>query len=162
MEFPVSNRFAVQGSVDYVFSRHNIFGGPSFTQNNVRASVGIAYRFGFAAGSGPSNSSQPSTPRAREKAVVRPSRSGLPISALGVVVAPRDNSGAEIREVASGSIAEMAGLASGDVINSVDGAKIRTPMELQAALTDRTPGTKIRVGYMVRGYWQSETVIILR
>ena len=34
-------------------------------------------------------------------------------------------------------------------------------MELAAELSNRAPGAKIRLGYM-RGYWQSETVIMLK
>lgn len=46
VEFPMSGRWAVRASADYVFTRHNILGGPSFTQNNVRVSAGIVFRFG--------------------------------------------------------------------------------------------------------------------
>ena len=33
---------------NYVLSRHSIFTGQTYTQNNFRASVGIVYRFGVA------------------------------------------------------------------------------------------------------------------
>jgi hypothetical protein len=31
VEWPISTHLSARGSVDYVFTRHNIFGGPSFT-----------------------------------------------------------------------------------------------------------------------------------
>jgi len=41
VEQRVSGRWSVRLSADYVFTRHNIFGGPSYTQNNFRAGAGI-------------------------------------------------------------------------------------------------------------------------
>jgi hypothetical protein len=38
--------WAIRASADYVLSRHNIFGGPAFTQNNFRVGGGIVYVFG--------------------------------------------------------------------------------------------------------------------
>ncbi len=154
VEWSVSNRLAVRSSVDYAFTRHNIFGGPSYTQNNVRVGVGLVYTFGVrSAGSSGSSTRQ---------AAARPSRSGMPIPALGLVATALDTGGAEIVEVVPGSIAEQSGLRVRDVINAIDGKAVRTPMELQAELSSRASGTKIRLGFLVRGYYQSETVIILR
>jgi S1-C subfamily serine protease len=73
-----------------------------------------------------------------------------------------DTGSAEIVEVVPGSIAEQSGLRVRDVINVIDGKAVRTPMELQAELSSRASGSKIRLGFLVRGYYQSETVIILR
>jgi putative serine protease PepD len=86
----------------------------------------------------------------------------MPIPALGLVATTLDTGGAEISEVAPGSIAEQSGLRVRDVINAVDGKAVRTPMELQSELSGRAPGTKIQLGLLVRGYYQSESVIILR
>jgi hypothetical protein len=157
VEWGVSNHLAVRGSVDYAFSRHNIFGGPSYTQNNVRAGAGLVYTFGGRGQVG----ARPSRPETTRQAAARPSRSGMPFPALGLVARAGDNPGAEISEVAPGSIAEQSGLRVGDVINAIDGKVVRTPMELQAELSSRAPGTKMRLGYLVRGYYQSEIVIIL-
>ncbi len=66
-----------------------------------------------------------------------------------------------IIEVVPGSAAEMAGLRVGDVINAVDGKPVRTPMELAAELANHAPGSTVRLGVLVRGYWQSETTVIL-
>src|SRR5712692_9221348 len=37
VQWPVSGHWAVRASSDYVFTRHNLLGGPSVTQNNFRA-----------------------------------------------------------------------------------------------------------------------------
>jgi hypothetical protein len=44
-ERKVSGPWSVRGTMDYVFSRHSVFNGPTFTQNNFRFGVGIAYTF---------------------------------------------------------------------------------------------------------------------
>ncbi len=41
----IKGPWSIRGSVDYVFSRHSVFNGPTFTQNNFRLGVGIAYTF---------------------------------------------------------------------------------------------------------------------
>ena len=58
-------------------------------------------------------------------------------------------------------VAALAGLHPDDLINAVNGAQIKTPMELAAALSSIPSGTTVRLGYMIRGQWQSETHIIL-
>ena len=85
----------------------------------------------------------------------------MTIPSLGVNVAIGNNQGAEITDEAPNSVAALAGLHPGDVINAVDGKPVRTPMELAAELSGRAAGDKIRLGYLVRGQWQTETVILL-
>ena len=80
------------------------------------------------------------------------------------MVAPREGGGAEIVEVKPGSVAELTMLHVGDVINTLDGKSIHTPMELAAELQNRAPGSQVRLGYMFRtaiAYYQKETVVIL-
>lgn len=84
---------------------------------------------------------------------------GTKIASLGVIVTLGQN-GAEITEVATNSAAAQAGLHSGDVINSVNGRAVNTPMELAAEISSRH-GDKIRLGYMIHGQWQTETEVIL-
>jgi len=43
---PVGHRLAFRASADYVFSRHNIFGGSPVTRNNLRACIGIVFTLG--------------------------------------------------------------------------------------------------------------------
>ena len=52
----------------------------------------------------------------------------MPIPVLGVTVANHQGGGAEIVNVMSGSIADLAYIHAGDVINEVDGKKVKTPM----------------------------------
>jgi hypothetical protein len=52
----------------------------------------------------------------------------------------------------------MASLKPGDLIKSVDGKAVRTPMELAAELSDKTG--KVRIG-ILRGTFATETVIML-
>jgi S1-C subfamily serine protease len=86
------------------------------------------------------------------------------VSSLGLTTATRANMGAQITEVASGGMAERAYLHVGDVISAVDGRPVKTTMELEAALSNRTPGSKIRIGYMLStglGYFTKEVIVTL-
>ncbi len=85
------------------------------------------------------------------------------VPSLGLTTATRANMGAQITEVTSGGVAERAYLHVGDVINAVDGRPVKTTMELAAALSNRTPGSKIRIGYMLStglGYFTKEVIVI--
>lgn len=86
-----------------------------------------------------------------------PSR-GMPIHPLGIVAAPQEFDGAKILQIEPGSVAEMASLHVGDLIKSVDGKAVRTPMELAAELADKSG--KVRIGIR-RGDWETETAIVL-
>ncbi|MGA6987008.1 MAG: PDZ domain-containing protein [Terriglobales bacterium] len=158
------------GPVDYFYTRHlNEDAVPS--QNSVRASAGVVYRFG---GEGPStpkaprqSSSNPhgarTAPVATQPSVVMTqsvqlSGRGMPVPALGLAVAPQEFDGAKIIEIAPGGIAEMASLKVGDLIKSVDGKPVKTPMELAAELSDKTG--KVRIGIQ-RGDFSTETTILL-
>ena len=61
-------------------------------------------------------------------------------------------------EVRSGSPAEDAGLAVGDVITSVEGKAVATPQELQGAVDASRPGETIIVDYLRDG--ASRTVAV--
>jgi len=149
IQWRFARQLSLRTSADYVFSRHNILGGPSVTQNNFRASVGLVYSFG--------------TTRSRRTQLghVTPQATGLLIPSLGVTVATADNGGAEITDEAPSGIATLAGLHSGDVINVLDGKPIKTAMELAAEVSSRAPGSTVRLGYMVRGQWQTQTTATL-
>ena len=86
-----------------------------------------------------------------------PSR-GMQVHPLGIVAAPQEFDGAKILSIEPGSVAEMASLKPGDLIKSVDGKAVRTPMELAAELADKTG--KVRIG-ILRGTFATETVILL-
>lgn len=173
VQWKVSGPWSVRASADYVFTRHNIFGGPSVTQNNYRAGVGIVYSFGVKHPSErsvalPKPSAAPANPQAtapkeepRQAAPQVASKTGINISSLGVIVTVGRSSGAEIASEAPTGVAALAGLHVGDVINAVDGRSVKTPMELAAELSGKAAGTKVRVGYLISGMWQSEVVTLL-
>ena len=102
--------------------------------------------------SAPAPSRQPAPP-----APSVPSR-GMAVQSLGVVVAPQEFDGAKILSIEPGSVAEMASLHVGDLIKSVDGKAVRTPMELAAELADKSG--KVRIGIQ-RGDFATETVVLL-
>jgi len=99
----------------------------------------------------PAPSAQPAQP------LPMPGR-GMAIHSLGVVVAPQEFDGAKILQIEPGGVAEMASLKAGDLIKSVDGKVVRTPMELAAELSDKIG--KVRISIQ-RGDFATETVIML-
>lgn len=153
LQWRVSGPFSVRVGADYVFTRHNILGGSSVTQNNVRASVGIAYSFG--------GRSHPSAAPRQVNAPRPPSVAGMAISSLGVTVALGGNPGAEITDESPNGVAALSNMHPGDVINAVDGKLVGSPEELAAELSGHVVGDKIRLGFLIRGLWQKEIVVIL-
>jgi membrane-associated protease RseP (regulator of RpoE activity) len=162
----LAHHMAVRVSADYLFA---YTGQPDRKpQNNVRASVGLVYRFGGArtdsgvkhASDKPTSAAQPPNAEPRRVAPATPS-AGMNVYALGVVVTLGRNQGAEITSEAPNGVAALAGLHVGDVINAVDGKPVKTPMELAAELANRPTGDKVRLGYMLHGAWQTEAVIVL-
>jgi len=165
------------GPVDYFYTRHlNTFGVPS--QNSFRASAGVVFRFGGDLFAGepkaqPAPSESQPEPKSKRGAASQTSAGGvqqpaqlpvsipgrgMPITSLGVVVAPQEFDGAKIVEIVSGGVAEMASLKAGDLIKSVDGKAVRTPMELAAELSDKSG--KVRIGIQ-RGTFATETLVLL-
>jgi S1-C subfamily serine protease len=122
------------------------------TVNGARALGGIKLTFGGArpSSASPSSQSEPVQTSARMK-----------ISALGIVAAVGQQQGAEIIEVFPNGVAALGALHPGDVINAVDGKAVKTPMELAAELSSRKAGDRVRLGFSIRGQWQSETVVTL-
>ncbi|MFY9845796.1 MAG: outer membrane beta-barrel protein [Terriglobales bacterium] len=155
------------GSVDYQYTRHlNDFNVPS--QSNFRVNVGVVFRFGGDTSEAPLPKSRPAATVSSQPATVpvhqpaQPSVNvtsrGMSITALGVIVAPQEFDGAKIVEVEPGGTAEMASMKAGDLIKTVDGKPVRTPMELAAELSDKTG--KVKIGIQ-RGDFSTETLILL-
>lgn len=158
IEVPFSKHFAVRGAADYAFTRHNIFGGSRVTQNNVRASAGIVYRFGFGGTTSVASGSTKNTTRV-------PGRASMPIPSLGISVSPPQQGieGAEIVAIQPGSVAQMAVLHVGDLITSVNDKLVKTPMELAAALNGISGNVKLGYGFRTETGWYigKETTVIL-
>jgi hypothetical protein len=108
---------------------------------------------------GQTSTSQRSTAsnRTAPAAVNLPGR-GMQIASFGVVVGPQEFDGAKILEIVPGGVAEMASLKVGDLIKSVDGKPVKTPMELAAELSDKSG--KVRIG-ILRGTVETETLILI-
>ena len=89
--------------------------------------------------------------------------SNVTAALLGLKVTTWAGGGAEITEIAPESVADLANLHVGDVITSVDGKHIGSPMELEAELQHRHPESQVRLGYLLRsslGYFGKETIVI--
>jgi len=153
------------GPADYIYTRHLNNTGIVPSQYAFRVGGGVVFRFGRGAYGEPSpkstrapSASQPSTVAVRQPAAVSVPGRGMSIPALGILVAPQEFDGAKVVEVVPGGVAEMASMKPGDLIRSVDGKAVRTPMELAAELSDKSG--KVRVGFQ-RGDFATETVVIL-
>jgi hypothetical protein len=160
--FKVTKRIGLEGGGDYLVTRHNLLGGSAVTQNHVRAIAGIVFTFG-SMGASAEQVPEPNPAPARSPRPMptqRTTGAGMKISALGIMAQAARN-GVEITEVAPNGLAALAGMHSGDVINTVDGKPINTPMELAAELSSRASGDKVQLGYSLHGQWQTETIIVL-
>jgi hypothetical protein len=152
-QWKVAPHIAVRGSADYVLTHHNIFGGPDFTQNNIRASVGIVYTIG---GTGQGSSrlrNQTSTVQRTSSAPVQQA-SSTPVqtrstseAALLGVSGYESESGFKITTIRTGSPAVQLSLNPGDVILRIDGREVRSSREIEAAIAASTGGT-IRVSWL--------------
>ena len=155
------------GPIDYIYTHHlNAENVPS--QTAYRIAAGVAFRFGGDLNEQPKpaaesrshrgGNKQPATVVYQPPATPTMTARGMSIPALGVVVAPQEFDGAKIVDVITGGVAQMASLKPGDLIRSVDGKVVKTPMELAAELSDKTG--KVRLG-ILRGDVAAETVVLI-
>lgn len=154
LDWKTGNHILVRiAQADYLYTQHDFsYGAPGVAthQNNFRVSAGVVYVFGGQAVTH------------QTKGPVPQGTVAMLIPALGVrAAATADEAGARIAEVIPEGVAAFSAMRVGDVINSVDGKAVRNPMELAVALSDRQPGTKVTLGILITGQWQSEKVVIL-
>jgi hypothetical protein len=153
----IAHHLALRAEADYLYTGHDftdVLPSIAAHQNNVRASVGIVYSFG--------GEERATSPRSSSTQTRRPISGGqIVISSLGITAAIGNNPGAEITDEVSNGAAALANMHLGDVIVSVDGKTIKSPSELAAELASRAPGNHLRIGFLIHGQWQSETVVIL-
>src|SRR5579859_6315065 len=154
VQWKVAPQWAVRASGDYVLTHQNIFGpsGSTFTQNNFRASVGIVYILG-----GERNS----TPRAERKTATAQQCAGTSEAALLGVVGCNGEGGFRVTSVQTGSPAARAGIASGDIIASIDGRPVHNSVDVETAISANTSGT-VKVGYMIQGNYLTEREVRMR
>jgi hypothetical protein len=186
IDYWISRRVGIQlGPFDYIYT-HHLQDDAAPSQGNYRAAVGIAIRLGGNLppnepkaqeaqsesahrsllhpwrknAEGQPESGQPGTVASRQPLSLPPGAGGhgMLLQSLGVTITPQEFDGAKILAITPGSIAEMASLKPGDLIKSIDGKPVRTPMELAAELSDKTG--KVRIGIQ-RGTFATETLIIL-
>jgi hypothetical protein len=157
-DFRIARNIWLRAGADYL--RTNKYG---VTVNGVRAFGGFTFIFGRRGEAPARDQTEPTPPRATAPSsrTTRATAAGMRIDALGVMVTVGRNTGAEISDEAPNGVAALAGLHPGDVINSVDGKPVKTPMELVVELSNRPAGDKVRLGYLLHGAWQTETVVLL-
>jgi opacity protein-like surface antigen len=171
VDFKIAQSLWLRGGADYIRTSKD-----GVTLNGVRAFAGITFRFG-GRGQGSGQDQRPSRPRTTpQEPQPLPTAPGpmphptgsdasganVKIDALGITVTRGRNNGGEITDEVPNGAAALAGLRPGDVINSVDGKAVKTPMELEAELSNRPAGTEVRLGYLINGSWQTETVVLIR
>jgi membrane-associated protease RseP (regulator of RpoE activity) len=178
IDYWLGRRFGVQIGPGDIFYTHHLNAQGVNGQDSYRVAGGIVFRFGgelpepapkgapLPPPSVPTQSrsrrgrgeSEPTPIAGAPAGVVNVPGKGMSIIALGAVVAPQEFDGARVVDVAPGGVAEMASLKSGDLIKSVDGKAVRTPMELAAELSDKSG--KVHIGIQ-RGDFATEMVILL-
>jgi len=151
LELKVSPHWAIRGSGDYVLTRHNIFGNQlqTFTQNNFRASVGVAYTIDFHPGE--------RTPRERQSrnqsgAICVSGKTEAPL--LGVEGCALSE-GFLVSSVHGDSPARSAGIQAGDTLTEIDGRAIHDAKEIELAISS-APGHSFKVKYLIKGSWMAE------
>lgn len=160
--FKITRRIGLEGGGDYLLTRHNLLGGSAITQNHGRAIAGIVFTFGrVSAYTEQAPEPRATTARLPHTSMPRATSAGMKVAALGIMVRVGRSDGAEITEVAPNGVAALAGLHSGDIVNAVNGKRIKTPMDLAAELSGMASGQKVRLGYLIGGQWQTETIIVL-
>jgi opacity protein-like surface antigen len=158
IQWNVAPQWAVRASGDYVLTHHNIFGpiGSSFTQNNIRATVGIAYVFGATREGSPRAER---APRAERKTVASQPCAGSSEAALLGVVGCSANAGFRVTSVHWP--AAQIGIVPGDIVTSIDGRPVHDSHEIETAIAANTSGTA-KVGYMIQGNYLTEREVKVR
>jgi hypothetical protein len=141
VEWKVAARWAVRGSSDYVLTRHNIFGGSAFTQNNYRASVGVVYMFGGL---------RERTPRPTKDQPASKQCIGSAESALLGLTGCSNSDGFLVSSVREGSPGAVAAIRAGDVVTEIGGRPVHSAQDIDAAIGS---SSTVKISYMVKGSW---------
>jgi len=137
VQWKVGPHWAVRASGDYVFTCHNIFGGPRVTQHNFRASAGVVFMFGARGPTG--------TPEQRAAGTSVQIAATSEAALLGVAGYASDN-GFTVTSVRGGSPAAQGGIKAGDIISKIDGKQVHSSLDIEAAIAANASGTvKVRL-----------------
>jgi hypothetical protein len=123
----LTEHVGVRTSLDYVLTRHNVLGGARVNQNNVRAGAGLVWYFGgHGVGKSKARTSSAPTP------VIADSSLSI-IPALGLR-GRADERGFYITSLEPNSPLQNQGVTSNDILYSINGTRIHSAIEAQAAL----------------------------
>lgn len=160
VQWKVASRWAVRASSDYVLTRHNILGGPAFTQNNFRVSAGIVF---FLGGIGETSG------RVRENGpLVSTTKSNRLEGCDAVSQTPilgvsgcANGTGLRVTSIRADSPAARAGINPGDIVVKIDGRPVQSGRDIELAIAASSTGT-ITVGYLIKGTWLTERQVTVR
>ena len=138
VQLPLTRLISLRASADYALSRHNIFGGPSVSQNNFRTSVGIVFTIG---GTRSRNSNGPS-PAPHSPSQAAPTPPPAPkneTTSLGVA-GYTTGDGFKVTSVREGSPAAQIFIRPGDVILKIDDRGVKTGENINSAVSASASG----------------------
>ncbi len=96
-------------------------------------------------------------------AVSRPRKLATERAGIGLRIGePKEDGGAPVTTVSSGSPAEKAGLKAGDLLVAVDGVPVSTPTRLTDALSEKQPGDMMALVYRRDGKEATVQVELVR
>jgi membrane-associated protease RseP (regulator of RpoE activity) len=154
VEWKVAPQWAIRGSGDYVLTRHNIFGGPAFNQNNFRVSAGVVYLFGAR---GEERSHNRTLPRREESARCLDETDA---ALLGVRGCPIE-SGFRVTTVKAESPGSRAGITTDDIIIAINDRPVRNAQEIETAVGS-SKGDTVTVTYLIKGNWKTAREVKVR
>lgn len=135
----------------------NVIGVNSMIFSPSGGSVGVAFAI-------PAETVKAVIPQLREKGSVTRGWAGVEVQSITPDIAESlgkdDLRGAIVANVESDGPAAKAGLASGDVITSVNGQEIKNAHELTKKIHAATPGSSVQLGLLRQGQQQSVSVTL--
>ncbi len=138
VQLPLTRLVSLRASADYALSRHNIFGGPSVSQNNFRTSIGIVFNLG-ATRSQRSNAPSPaphSPSQAAPRQPLGPRNETTTFGMAGYATAD----GFKVTSVRDGSPAAQIFIRPGDVILKIDDRVVRSGEDINSAVSASASG----------------------
>jgi hypothetical protein len=150
VEFRMSRSLSLQAGADYALTRHNIFGGPNYTQNNLRFSVGISFGFG---------NRGPGAPRAARNVPSRaPGEEPQESILFGIAGIPA-GAGVKVTLVRDQSIANRAGIQLDDVVVAINGDRVHSIRDIEIAVGKNIASGSLNVNYLTKGIASVESTV---